>query len=58
MSTYSEVAPEIYVVNSNKCGADSFIEIIDYAAMHDYDYVIYVDADCFIANLSNLKKIF
>lgn len=57
--TYANIAPELYVVDGNKKWALScFLEILEYAALKNFKYIIYIDADCFITSILNLKNIF
>ena len=66
IQTYMHVAkddllciPGKNVVNNMPIfGMHAFMMIIDYAVKHDYEYVIYVDADCFIWSTDNLMKKF
>ena len=56
--TYIDIAKNIYTVKSDIWALKCFLEILNYAISKKFNYVIYIDADCFITNFANLKSIF
>lgn len=56
--TYINIAKNQYTVKSDIWALDCFLEILKYAHERKIKYVIYIDADCFIVNVVNLKNMF
>lgn len=64
IKTYSQIIDNnFYIVpctigNKKIYGLEAFYHILLYANSLKYDYVLYIDADCFILNLNNLYSEF
>lgn len=61
--TYCDiVSDDNFVVLESKngewFGKNAFLKMFDYAMEHGFDYLIYIDADCFIVSHENLWKLF
>lgn len=61
--TYCDIVSDgnIMVLKSEHgkwCGKNAFLKIFDYASENGFEYLIYIDADCFITSCENLFSLF